>query len=199
MDIMAITIDRGYRDNGPAPLSHQYDGQHEPQPAYISLDEDGEVRVDYSGELGNARPMSVHLGRTIRWRVPSNLSVDGIDWLLERLMPLLERVHTGHTVAWDGSNNSGTLSEDGREASEDIEQTIDGIVDNDSYMTPLCDACEWVSAQWEVVVDGYRKATDKSAYLDLLVSIARDDGITLVNVDKLTRELNEAVVVEFTS
>ncbi|MFW6312573.1 MAG: hypothetical protein ACOC2N_01650, partial [Spirochaetota bacterium] len=72
---MKLTIDRRYREHGPAPLYHQYDGQTTPQPAYLELTEDGEAWVDYSPEIGGAVPARVYDGRDQRWAIPNTLSV----------------------------------------------------------------------------------------------------------------------------
>jgi hypothetical protein len=113
--------------SGIAPLFHRYPGQTSPQPAYIEMTEDGEVSADYSGEIGNAVPMYVWHGRTLRWSVPSDVRGEALAEFLAdpETLALLERVHAGHVVDWDGNNHVGSLSDDARDASEGLDRLIE--------------------------------------------------------------------------
>lgn len=118
-----------------APLYRRFSGHYQPQPAHVCLDENGNVRADYCGIIGTGQPMDVWLGRTRRWSVNPEVNGDQIADLLEsdKVRALLERVHAGHSVEWDGSNYVGRLTDDAREASdalglifEDETRTVDG-------------------------------------------------------------------------
>ena len=71
-----------------APLYHVYPQQLYPQSAFISLDESGTVSADYDGEIGNAVPMNVWHGRTMRFAIPCDLSGDAIIDLVNEARPL---------------------------------------------------------------------------------------------------------------
>ncbi|MFP4012414.1 MAG: hypothetical protein ACLFUM_11990 [Spirochaetaceae bacterium] len=176
-----ITIDRRYRENGPAPLYHQYDGQTAPQPAYLELTEEGEVTVDYDAENGIV-PARVFEGRDIRWAIPNTLSVAGIDALLDELEPLLRQLHgsTGHRAF-------------------ELEMSVEAITDKYAETTEppeheqIADAVEWVNPAWSETVDEYMLAEDKAAYLMGLSLSAEKDGLVLVNVDRLRDALDREV------
>lgn len=107
-----------------APLLFQHPGQMSPQPAYLELDQDGELAYGYDTEIGNGRPMSVAERRTIRWSVPYDISGKAMAAFLQdpEVLALLERVHAGHTVEWDGSNHVGRLTDDAKRAEEELDR-----------------------------------------------------------------------------
>lgn len=99
-----------------APLFKQYDGELQPQPAYVSMGADGDVEADWSGEVGNAVPMTVWHNRTLRWRVPAQAEGTALAEFLRENAPLFERVHAGHSIEWDGNNMVGKLTNDAQAA-----------------------------------------------------------------------------------
>lgn len=120
-----------------APLYRRFSGQYQPQPAYVSLDKDGNVRADYCGIIGAGQPMDVWLGLTRRWSVNPEANGDQIADLLESdtVRALLERVRAGFSIEWDGSNYVGRSTDDARDASDALElifkdetRTVDGGV-----------------------------------------------------------------------
>lgn len=179
---MTITINRDYRERGRAPLYQQYDGQTGPQPAYLELTEDGRVRVDWSGEIGNAVPIRVYDGRDTRWTVPASLSVAGIDALIDEIAPMLERYHEA-------------TGQDRMDLQIDIERRIEETCEYPD--TPLHeqvgDACDWASPEWESTVEDYEQAEDRDAFIQGLRDIATADRIVLVNIGRLRGALDEAL------
>jgi hypothetical protein len=104
-----------------APLYCKYPDQVRPQPAYVMLDDDGEVTADWSGEIGSSTPMRCWHGVDMRWSVAAAIKpIALIDYLQGEALPLLERIHAGHSVDWDGNNHVGSLSDDAQEASDDL-------------------------------------------------------------------------------
>ena len=67
------------------PLLHQYQGQYEPQPAYIELDKNDKLTYDWDTSIGNGVGVDVFNGLTLRWRIPCDLTQIEINLLLERL------------------------------------------------------------------------------------------------------------------
>ena len=72
------------RPTGRNPLFHQYSGQFNPQPAYLELDgENQTVRFDWSGEIGNAVPITVWNRRERRIYIPASASCKLLDEYIE--------------------------------------------------------------------------------------------------------------------
>ncbi len=127
---------------GIAPVYTKYDSEFQPQPAYIRMDEDGEIDAWVNGEI-NGTPMSVWHGRTLTWRVPSNVRGDALLAFVKEHRRLFERVYLGHEVDWDGNNHVGTLDDDAQEASEEIEQAAEALHDE---TMDVCSMEEWMRA-----------------------------------------------------
>ena len=108
--------------------------------ASIEIDEDGAVSLSVDNHLNGDKsmPMDEWNGRTISITLASAynasrvLDIDRLrDDLAEggTLATLIDRVVAGHTVEWDGSNNTGHLTEDAREALEDTTEPLDYTAD----------------------------------------------------------------------
>lgn len=104
-----------------APLFAHYQGQVQPQPAYVSLDlNTGEIDADYSGEIGNGMPADVWHGVVRRYKIAVDLTADQVTKLLDDIKPKLQRVLDGSEVVWDGSNWVGELDEDAANAEDEL-------------------------------------------------------------------------------
>jgi hypothetical protein len=93
----------------------------------VTLDEHGNVTADYSGEIGGGCSRHVWTGRDRQYRVVSTVNaLELVKWLqLDDVRALLERIHTGHSVEWDGSNYVGRLTDDALDASETFEHELE--------------------------------------------------------------------------
>lgn len=162
-----------------APLYSRYQGQINAQPAYVELDEDGNVSADYSGEIGNAVPMTVWHRRTLRWSVSNQVRGDELADLLEsdEVVALLERVYLGHTVEWDGNNHTGSLDDDARAASDELDTIFGEAPNSGNDGSGVWDAGEWLDGagllgSWsgkpldEAVSEIQEQAESDSVYLD---------------------------------
>lgn len=129
--------------DGIAPVYEKYDREFQAQPAYIRMDEDGEIDAWVNGEIGNAVPASIWNGRTLTWRVPSNVRGDALLAFVKEHQGLFERVYLGHEVDFDGNNHVGKLDEDAQEASEEIEQAAEALRDE---TIDVCSMEEWMHA-----------------------------------------------------
>jgi hypothetical protein len=125
---MAITLKLSdLRGDDRAPLYNHIPGQAQPNPAFVAIEEDGDVWAD-EARSGNGVPADVWHQRTLRLTVPAD--VDGqklADYLERGGRALLERIHAGHEVDWDGSNRVGKLTDDARDAIEQIEREMDDL------------------------------------------------------------------------
>jgi hypothetical protein len=118
---------RDLRGKKELPCYLRYQGQTQPQPAFVELAEDGEVRASANPEIGNAVPSYVYHGRSIRWKIDPALRGEQIADAVERLAPLLEAIHQGHTVEWDGNNMTGRLTEEASAASDELERELENV------------------------------------------------------------------------
>ena len=122
---MALNFNLASLRGSVAPLSHT--NPHYPQqlPAYVELAEDGEITAGWSGGIGNGVPMDVWNGRTLRMSVPHNVNgPDLADYLEGEGIGLLEAIHAGHSVRWDGSNHVGRLTDAAHVAKEKLEEAL---------------------------------------------------------------------------
>ena len=65
------------------PLFKKYPRQNEPQPAHLEIDEDGTIRADWNGEIGDAVPECVWHGRTIRIGISPHLTGSEVAQLID--------------------------------------------------------------------------------------------------------------------
>jgi hypothetical protein len=176
----------------------------------LVLDEDGNtvlyVKDRHSSDNGTSSD-EWH-GRDQVWtnRNPSCGVVDleALEQLAKDVSPLLDRVHAGHNVEWDGSNMVGTLDDDAQEASELIEKLVmDCEWANDQIA--VWDASDWIDSNWrEVAADLKLTATstqdEKNAAEKALDKMASGDNCRLLHTDiaidwlveKLQEEADEA-------
>lgn len=127
---------------GIAPVYTKYDSEFQPQPAYIRMDEGGEIDAWVNGEI-NSTPSYVWNGRTLTWRVPSNVRGDALLTFVEEHRGLFERVYLGHSVDFDGNNLAGTLNDDALQASEEIDKAAEAL---HHETIDVCSMEEWVRA-----------------------------------------------------
>jgi hypothetical protein len=105
-------------------LYRHYDGQSEPQPAYIALDlEDGTMWADYNAEIGNAVPESVRHGRVRRYGIPL-LTADAANRVMAALLPLAERIVAGADIDWNGHNMASIFNGDATAAEDELERLL---------------------------------------------------------------------------
>jgi hypothetical protein len=110
-----------------AALYMQYDGQCQPQPAYVHLSDDGEVTADWAAEA-NSQSSRIWNGQDRRYSVSPCVSATALQsFLAGPGLNLLERIHAGHTVEWDGSNYKGSLTADAAAAEEELEQALQEV------------------------------------------------------------------------
>lgn len=160
----------------PCALYCKYDGQINPQNAYVTIGEDGEVTADYTSDIGNSgTPMNVWHGKAYRFRVSSTVNADLLaDWLEgEEAKPLLERLHAGHTTEWDGNNYRGKLTEDASEAHDDFERALENFGNNTDVK--IWDAGDWIGEA--NLSDLWPEGKTAQQAADDLIASAKQDGI----------------------
>lgn len=133
---------------GHAALYCRYDGQLEPQQPVLQLDcDDGELSCTYKADPGsagnNSMPMTVWHGRTLWWNIVA-LRADGANQLMQEVKPLADRILTGYTCEWDGSNHVGRLREDAQQAAAEIEDICDEYASDESAALNIWGAGDWL-------------------------------------------------------
>jgi hypothetical protein len=180
----AITMPDGIDDllTQAAPLYDRYPGQTTPQPGYLDLDEDGNVTYGTVAEIGNAVPMHVWHGRIIRWTMPSDIRGKTLHRLLTGKLPgLLERVHAGHSVEWDGSNHVGRLDDDASAARDEIERILDDLDEYDRAQ--VLDVEEWLFGDAYLLTRWPTTKTIDDAVAALTAEAERQERLDGVIVD----------------
>lgn len=185
---------------GIAPVYEKYDSEFQAQPAYIRMDEGGEIDAWVNGEIGNAVPAFILNGRTLTWHVPSNVRGDALLAFVQEHRSLFERVYLGHDVAWDGNNHVGKLDADAQEASEEIETKTESLHEE---TVGVCSMAEWMRA------DGNNKLRDLWAADQSLETAAEEaeesardslsDGVWVTDPQAARCELLEWAHDEFRS
>lgn len=130
----------------PAPLFCQYQGQFQPQRAFLEFNpETGECEFDWSGEIGGSVPANVWHGLIRRYAVPAAASRESLIEAAKNpeILGLLARVQAGFHTHWGGSNYSGVLNDDATDAEERLEFLLQGL-----EVANLWDIDEWL---WESI------------------------------------------------
>ncbi|SHL09120.1 hypothetical protein [Alicyclobacillus tolerans] len=102
-----------------APVYMHYQGQYSAQPAFIALDEYGNVSADYESEVGSGMPESVYHRRTLRFPIAPNCSGEMIYQAVIKAMHDLQFLHDEHVVEHDGHNWVEYLSSDAAYSTQD--------------------------------------------------------------------------------
>lgn len=178
MNTTTITLNiENLLGDDPAPLYERYRGQNNAQPAYVELDEDGEVSAYSSGEVGNGVPMRVWNRRSLRCPVPASIKGSALASLLQgEALPLLERIHAGHSVEWDGSNRVGLLDSDAVIARDHLDALFDSL-DEDADCVSVWDVGDWLFTGCSLR-DHWADQSLKEA-VEALESMAERDGVYL--------------------
>lgn len=108
----------------PTELFRHYQGQSEPQGAYIELDtQDGTLHATYNSEIGNAVPFSVYHGLDRQYGIPI-LTADAANRVMQEIAPLADRIIAGTKAEWDGNNTVAILDDDALAAEEELEEHL---------------------------------------------------------------------------
>lgn len=111
MTTSPIALDLGNLDQDRIALYQRFGDRVDPQPAYIEINENGSVSADYDSELGCELPVQVRHRLTLRVPVAAEVECgDLAAYLRGAALPLLQAIHDGHSVQWDGSDDTGTLT-----------------------------------------------------------------------------------------
>ena len=163
----------------PTELFRHYDGQSEPQPAYIALDlEDGGMWASYDAIVGSGTPEEV-FHRRERWYGIPTLTGEAANELMERLRPLAARILADSDVEFDGNGNRvGVLGEDAQAAEAEIEQII-----TREYDAGALEGTRDLVAAWDI--DGVVNGEEVDTY-----------GITAATTDERLDEIEKELLAD---
>jgi len=123
-----------------------YDGQSEPQPAYLNLDlEDGELFCDYNGNIGSGVSAAEYHGRIRTIRIPT-LTGEAANTLMDEVAPIAQRVLNGASIEWDGNNHVGVLTDDAQAAWDELTSAVAEHTSGADTVDGL-DAADWYSGE----------------------------------------------------
>ncbi len=97
----------------------KYEGQEEYQGVVADLHADGKLYIGYNPEIGNAIPCDVWNGKVQRFTVTGNSKAEAREWYKSNKEQLL-RVLEGMGEKYNGNNYVGTLTDEAREAVDEI-------------------------------------------------------------------------------
>lgn len=176
---------------GKAPLFCQFDGQCQPQPAYLQLNANGYVFADYSGDTGGGVPASVWHGVDRRIALRPTVSGKALREYLgsEEFRALLDRYYAGAGDKWDGSNFVGTASDDALEALNQIEQDADNL-----ECVNIFSADDWV--EYATREELAQHGGDFSKYAEYLDGLCDIDQIVEGGAAAIAKALEEKFAEE---
>lgn len=190
MKTLSITINSqafNKLNESDAPLFEQCQGQG--FEALLLLDEDGVCTLDSRAPWENASPEAEWHGCTRTWTLPANGRGDTLHELLtdENTIELLQRVHNGRSIEWDGNNFVGVLDDDAADAECELTVLFDRLSSDESACWPVWEPGEWLqnSSLIELWPEGRTLAQAAAVILDE----AFDQGVLCGDADDVEAEL----------
>lgn len=169
-------------------LYHRYPSQSDRQPCYIELDcRSGVLRATWTGEIGNAIPMSVYHGHDIRWEIPC-LTADAANDLMAEISDLARRILAGYESNWDGHNMVGRLTDDASRAVDEIAVLINDLYIDESNGVSGIEAGDYL-AEW--LPDDLSATSTDEEIEEMAAAIAADAADTHYVVFGLVDYLTE--------
>ena len=126
----------------------------------------------YSSEIGRGSTSSdCWHGRSIRWLISPWLRVRAINYLLEELELLAQRVVDGYDEEWDGSNWVGTYTDDAESAKHQIESICEqsGIDVDDLFSVYSWE--EWLDGNDIVAILSFVLGGERTECLEITLNI----------------------------
>lgn len=113
------------------PLFYRYPTQTSAQPAYVYMDENGNITADYNSLIGNATTPEVWFNCTLSWSVSPKVTGEFLAEFLEsdEANELFLAVWNGHSIESNNGKDRGVLDEDASDASDEIQSLLDELSD----------------------------------------------------------------------
>jgi len=193
---------------GKAPVYCHYDGQIQPQKAFISLDIcTGEVAADYRSDVGGGMSMREWNGKLRTYSIPCETAGSVLRAFMDsdEFKKLCGRILAGSDEVWDGNNYVGKLNNDAIAAEDDLNRLIENelvatLGDTPVYATPndyLGNACHFTALRDKFLMDG-GQIIDQSTTNAEIEKIA-DDVMANEDIDGVFLFSREDVIEWITS
>lgn len=128
------------------PVYCKYDGQFEPQYAYLALDiRTGELSADYNGNIGGGCTFDEFHNLVLRFTLPAMAHKDFIAEQIDENSTLFQKVLNGADVVWNDSNWVGSFDESARKALDKLEDNFEHRQSYDDERYIIDDLAEWLS------------------------------------------------------
>ncbi|MFB8020773.1 hypothetical protein ACFC36_19635 [Streptomyces rubiginosohelvolus] len=132
----------------PDELYRHYDGQSEPQGAYIELDlQRDSLLADYDAETGGGVPAAVYYGFERRYSIPV-LTGAAANRVMEEIAPMAARMLADWEEVWDGNNMVARLGDDAQAAEAEIEEHLGQSYSGMGFEQAFDDSD--LVAQWDI-------------------------------------------------
>lgn len=184
MSVITFNLDNLAGDDA-APLFCQYPREHQPQPAHVEMDRNGEVSAGYNPDPGGCSvPARVADGLALRWRVNPCAKPGRLADLLREHAELFQRVHDGH----DAGNYSGRLSDEARAACDDLERILGDFGADPDNLIAI-----WGAAEWLFSSNSLRDLWSGRPLADALADL-EDEARRLADDNHVTGSLGDALL-----
>ena len=188
-----MKINRAYRETGITPLYKKYEDKIKPQKAYLRLTYDGNISTYVAGEfVDDTKVEELEApGMILNWRIPYDLSVRGVDDMIDELFPILKRVYSCHYEKYVKGVATGYLSSIGNVHKEYVQRMIEDYSEGWERIH-FQDACDWYNNN---EVESY-KNQDVREYIKGLEVYAGLEGVRLLDIQDLRKQLFIRLSVE---
>lgn len=104
---------------------HEYNDRARRGHPYLFLTNGGVVGFDVN--YGDMRPIYEHYKEVLTWTFDQSATGKQLNNFLndKKVVELLERIHEGHEVDWDGCNFVGSLDKNAKAAASELERIIE--------------------------------------------------------------------------
>lgn len=136
-----LTFDIDHLRTDAIALYHLCPREGRPDPAYVELTEHGVVTAYSCPAWDNSTPVRVYRGCDLRFHVPAEADCHELATFLSEGegLALLERIHQGHWVDYNGAYEAGVLDQDARAAVAALESFLE-----QAPCLQIWDAADWV-------------------------------------------------------
>jgi len=173
-----------------------------PQTPYLELDltsPDKPIHIDTYCQI-DGTPISVWHGVVRRYYLSPKTNAEALTTDINAGVfdDLFQRIVDGSEVEWDGNNYVGHLTEDAREAEEELEKLLEDYVDRS---IGLWDAGEWLqdSSDEELGVTAASTDDELAKKARELEEEARAEGAVVVWIEDHLKERREALMESMTT
>lgn len=173
----AINVDafHGLKDKV-APLCAMH--KRQTYDAFVCLDEHGTCYFQLDPPWENGCSPEVWHGRTLCWELPAESPGSLLHSILLRksTLKLLQRVHDGHEIVWDGNNHVGVLNKSAKKASEKLEEMFSDELSSDALLDAW-DVDEWLWCSGQSLLENWPAGYTLAKAAQRIITDAREQRV----------------------